>query len=427
MSSSSQDATCSVEPGNAQDVGIILQILGNTSTPFAVKGGGHASNPGFSSTTGIQISMSRFSGVTYDSESGTATIGTGLIWDDVYRALEPYGVNVVGGRVTGVGVGGFTLGGGYSFLTNQYGLTIDSAQAFEVVLPNGTVVNATASSNPDLFWAVKVGFNNFGIITQFTLKAFPQGEVWGGLIIALGQVEAVKAATANFYANVTDPKAAIITSFNYDLGLIITEVSMFYDGPTPPDGIFDEFLAIPAVDQDISTRSFLSLILSAPSNITYGTRGLFHTVSLQEITPDILDVVANETEFWSSTLALDVPGLFISYDVEPFLSTILSHGSDSAWPPSRTQAILPLNIYFSYWFETSDAQIYQVMQTSSAYITQMAEEQGQEIADIMLYPNYAIYDTTLADMYGDNVAKLQVLHKQYDPDNVMGLCGGWKF
>ncbi|OSX58402.1 hypothetical protein POSPLADRAFT_1153981 [Postia placenta MAD-698-R-SB12] len=102
ISSSEENATCSVEPGTPEDVGII------------VKGGGHASNPGFSSTAGVQVAMARFNGVTYNSDSQTVDIGTGLIWDDVYSALEPYDVNVVGGRVTGVGVAGFTLGGGKS-------------------------------------------------------------------------------------------------------------------------------------------------------------------------------------------------------------------------------------------------------------------------------------------------------------------------
>jgi hypothetical protein len=77
-----------------------------------VKGGGHTTNPGFSSTVGVQVAMSRFSEVVYDSTTQTATIGAGLTWDNVYAALEPYGVNVVGGRVPGVGVAGFTLGGG---------------------------------------------------------------------------------------------------------------------------------------------------------------------------------------------------------------------------------------------------------------------------------------------------------------------------
>lgn len=77
-----------------------------------VKGGGHTANPGFSSTPGVHISMSRFSEVTYDPGSQTATVGAGLIWDDVYAALAPHNVNVLGARVTGIGVAGFTLGGG---------------------------------------------------------------------------------------------------------------------------------------------------------------------------------------------------------------------------------------------------------------------------------------------------------------------------
>ena len=105
--------------------------------------------------------MRRFNNVTYSASTGIATIGAGLIWDDVYAALEQYNVNVVGARATGVGVAGFILGGGaysncpifpavsliidigYSFLTNQYGLAVDTVQAFELVLPNGTVTLVT--------------------------------------------------------------------------------------------------------------------------------------------------------------------------------------------------------------------------------------------------------------------------------------------
>lgn len=427
MSSSSQNAVCSVEPGITEDVGVVLQILGQTQTSFAIKGGGHASNPGFSSTAGIQITMARFNGVTYNADAQTASIGTGLVWDDVYAALEPYGVSVVGGRVTGVGVGGFTLGGGFSFLSNQHGLTIDTVTAFELVLPNGTVATVTDTVNPDLFFALKGGFNNFGIVTQFTLKTYTQGPVWGGLIITLGEFDALAAATANFYANVTDPKAAIITSFNYDLGASIGEVSMFYDGPTPPDGIFDEFLAIPAITQDISTRSYHSLILSAPSNITYGLRGYFHTVSLLEITPSYIGAVVNETNFWMSTLALEVPSLFISYDVEPFLPSVFTHGSDSAWPPSRAQALLPMNIYFAWSLPDQDALMHQAMLDSAGYLTQVAVSGGQDVGNVSLYPNYAIYDASIPRMYGDNLLALQTIKAQVDPENVMGLTGGWKF
>jgi FAD/FMN-containing dehydrogenase len=89
-----------------------LKAVGRSRTPFAIKGGGHSTNQGFSSTTGVQIAMSRFRQIEYDPKLQSVVVGAGLIWDEVYGALEPLNVTVVGGRVIGIGVAGFTLGGG---------------------------------------------------------------------------------------------------------------------------------------------------------------------------------------------------------------------------------------------------------------------------------------------------------------------------
>jgi len=88
-----------------------LYILGSTRTPFAVKGGGYTPNPGFSSTMGVQISMTRFKDINVDPAAGTVEVGAGRTWDQVYAALEPYGITVVGARTPGVAVAGCTLGG----------------------------------------------------------------------------------------------------------------------------------------------------------------------------------------------------------------------------------------------------------------------------------------------------------------------------
>ncbi|KAI0271872.1 hypothetical protein BGY98DRAFT_186577 [Russula aff. rugulosa BPL654] len=151
-SASSSDASvCSVEPGSTEDVSKILCILGSTRTPFAVKGGGHATNPMFSSTGGVQIALSRFNKTNVNVIPGTVEVGAGLTWDQVYAVLEPAGLNVVGGRVPGVGVAGLTLGGGYSYHTNQYGLSLDNVAGFELVLSNGTVMDVT-SKDDDLWF-----------------------------------------------------------------------------------------------------------------------------------------------------------------------------------------------------------------------------------------------------------------------------------
>ncbi|KAJ8590729.1 FAD-binding domain-containing protein [Rhizopogon salebrosus TDB-379] len=427
-SSSTQIAGCSFEPETSLDVGIALQILGKNRTPFAVKGGGHASNPGFSSTSGVQIAMSRFSDVTYDYVSQTATIGAGLIWDDVYAALEPYGVNVAGGRVSGVGVAGFILGGGYSWLTNQYGLAIDTVQSFELVMPCGTVKNVTATSDPDLFFGLRGGFNNFGIVTRFTLKAFPQPQVWGGLITyTSNELDRVNQATANFAANNTDPRAQIITTYNCILGL--TEVSelLFYNGPSPPEGILDEFLAIPHLTKDVHTRSFSSLVRSFHANATENSRAIFNTVSVLDYPVWLLEAVVNESVFWGKSLEHS-SAWFISYDVEPFLPSVFDHSSTpSAYPPNRDRALLPLNIYFAWIHGSSDGIMQEAARDSAAHLRQLAIAGGQDVADAASYSNYAIFDTPLGRIYGDNVPRLQAIKAAVDPTNVMGLAGGFKF
>ena len=122
--------------------------------------------------------MSRFKDIVLNEEEGTVEIGAGLTWTEVYSYLIPKGLNVVGGRVDGVGVGGFTLGGGtypsslsahasqrytrvtgYSWKTNQYGLTIDTVTAFELVLPNGHLRTVT-EKDEDLWFALKVCLNS---------------------------------------------------------------------------------------------------------------------------------------------------------------------------------------------------------------------------------------------------------------------------
>jgi FAD/FMN-containing dehydrogenase len=131
---------------------------------YKVQSGGHTTNPGWSSTKGVHISLNSLRSINYNSASQTVEVGTGLRWEEVYAALEPSGVTVVGGRVRGVGVGGFTLGGGYSWKTNQYGLTIDTVTAFELVTPLGRVVKVTQQSDPALFSGLKVSSAYFVIL-----------------------------------------------------------------------------------------------------------------------------------------------------------------------------------------------------------------------------------------------------------------------
>ncbi|KAK0499166.1 FAD-binding domain-containing protein [Armillaria luteobubalina] len=419
--SSSQASKCSVEPGSAEDIGIILGILGETRTPFGVKGGGRASNQGFSSTTGVQIAITRFNKVTYDPAIQTVVIGAGNIWDDVYEVLNAQGVNVVGGRVSGIGVAGLTLGGGYSWLSNQYGLALDNVVAYELVVPNGTVVNVTEKNDPDLFFSLKGGGNNYGIVTQFTLNVYPQGAIWGGVAAYnASYISAFAAASVKFCSEVTDPKAEMLIIYGYNSGQVSLSTQMFYDGSTPPDGIFDNFLAIPTLTQDLTTRSFSDLIHStfAIINASTGLRTVYNHIPMLKYSESSIDGVIDEVNFWGPTLSAH--GGSIAYAIEPFLPNLLSHAptGSSAYPSSRDHVAFPTNLNFQWTSEREDGVFHDAARQS-------AKRLGAEGESI--YPNYAIYGTPVVDMFGEEgVKRMEATRERVDPHGVMLLAGGFK-
>ena len=137
-------------------------------------------------------------------------------------------------------------------------------------------------------------------------------------------------------------------------------------------------------------------------------------------------VLTSLSQFWGNALASK--GGLVGYSVEPFLSSILSHNDNpTAYPPTRDKVYLPLNLYFGWTDAAFDNDFYEAIQQSAARIRTAGIEDGQDIAGAPSYPNYAIFDTPLRDMYGDNVDKLRLLTESVDPFGVMALAGGFKF
>ena len=165
--------------------------------------------------------MARFNQTSFNRTTGTAKVGPGQRSEEVYQALEPFNVTIAAGRVAGVGIGGFTLGGGYSWVTNQVGVSCDTVVEFEVALPTGKVVTATNTSNADLFFGLKGGGNNFGIVTAITYKVLEQPAVWGGLVVVNGDanVTSLSEAISHFQDTNTDPKAVIGVTYGFDPSL----------------------------------------------------------------------------------------------------------------------------------------------------------------------------------------------------------------
>ena len=294
------------------------------------------------------------------------------------------------------------------------------------MLPDGTLTTASASQNPDLFWAIKGGGNKFGIIYNFRLKTVPQGLVYGGLrTYTADQLDALANATLAFSDNSKDPKAQILPTFNSILGAPGAILLAFYDGPDAPITAFAEFdkSEVRAFTDDWKTRSLLDLVKSAPSDLQGGQRGAFHTVSLEKYSKPLLDLILSELKYYGSQSVLH-SGTLISYDVEPFLP-YSQYAQEAAWP-HKTNA-LPLNLYFAWTNPLEDDFWTKAIKASAAKITAQARSEGQNLDDLYLYPNYAIAGTPSDQLYGPNLGRLSQLKKQFDPQDVMGLTTYFAF
>jgi len=147
---------------------------------LAVRGGGH-NGPGLGSCDGgLVIDLSRMKGVRVNPAGHTADVAGGAVWGEVDHATHPFGCAVPAGFISTTGVGGLTLGGGIGYLTRKYGLTIDNLHSVDMVLADGSFVRANEKEHEDLFWAVRGGGGNFGVVTNFTFRLRPAGVVSAG-------------------------------------------------------------------------------------------------------------------------------------------------------------------------------------------------------------------------------------------------------
>jgi FAD/FMN-containing dehydrogenase len=163
-----------------------------------------------------------------------------------------------------VGVGGYLLQGGISFLSAQEGLAADSIVGWETVMANGSIVNVDAASRPDLAQAMRGSGSQFGIVTKYTIKPHHIGQVYGGFCLYdESQDDKIHAALHEFVASgAHDPKAAIIVSQLVAVGGSKSNIMYtFYDGPTPPtNGPFANFLKIPGIGCAPKSRSYADLV-----------------------------------------------------------------------------------------------------------------------------------------------------------------------
>jgi hypothetical protein len=162
------------------DVITAIKFARQNNIRVSVRGGGHNAGGLGVCDDGLVIDLSKIKYVHVDPAARTVRAGGGCTWGDVDHATHAFGLAVPSGIISTTGVGGLTLGGGLGHLTRQYGLTIDNLLAADIVLADGTFVVVSADENSDLFWAIRGGGGNFGVVTSFLFQAHPVHTVCAG-------------------------------------------------------------------------------------------------------------------------------------------------------------------------------------------------------------------------------------------------------
>jgi FAD/FMN-containing dehydrogenase len=180
-----------VRAADAADVARVVGIASATGLELAVRSGGHSGAGHGTTEGGILLDLSALKRIEVDLEGRTAWAEAGLTAGELTIALHAHGLAVGFGDTGSVGIGGITLGGGIGYLVRKHGLTIDSLLAADVVTAAGELVRADAASHPDLFWALRGGGGNFGVVTRFQFRLHEVGTILGGMLILPATAETV--------------------------------------------------------------------------------------------------------------------------------------------------------------------------------------------------------------------------------------------
>lgn len=169
-----------VRCANVADVISAVNFGRENRYKVAIRGGGHNAGGLGIVDDGLVIDLSLLKGIRVDPQTSTARVEGGCVWADVDHATHAFGLATPSGIIGSTGVGGLTLGGGLGHLTRQYGLTIDNLLEVDIVLADGRFVTANAQQHADLFWAIRGGGGNFGVVTSFLFQLHPVSTIYGG-------------------------------------------------------------------------------------------------------------------------------------------------------------------------------------------------------------------------------------------------------
>ncbi|TME12536.1 MAG: FAD-binding oxidoreductase [Chloroflexi bacterium] len=276
------------------DVVTTVQFARDHHLSVSVRSGGHSVSGSSVCDGGMVIDLSRMKGIWVDPAKQTAWAGAGLRLGEFVQATQAYGLATTTGTVGGTGLAGLTLGGGLGWFMGKYGLTIDNLLSVDLVTADGRVLRASASEHPDLFWGVRGGGGNFGIVTAFEFQLHPVGQVLAGKVVyPMERAREVLHFYREYTSTAPDELTAYASLVTTPGGLPVIAINLCYCGPIEEGECavspVRKFGA-PLVDL-IRPRSYLKLISQADAGAPVGRRYYEKASTLSDLSDEAIEAM----------------------------------------------------------------------------------------------------------------------------------------
>jgi FAD/FMN-containing dehydrogenase len=400
------------------DVVAAVDVARDAGLELAVRGGGHSASGHGTTDGGLVLDLSLMRRVRVDERSRTAPTDGGATWGDFNNATHAYGLATTGGIVSTTGVAGLTLGGGIGYLNRQHGLTIDNLLSAEVVTAEGQILRTSADEHPDLFWALRGGGGNFGVVTSFEFALHPVNDVYVGLFFYEPEVapdllrfyrEFIKEAPreyGGFPGFHRAPPLEFIPAVRHGDPMCVAVVH--WTGP------LDEGEKAMAPFRDLAPRVG-ELVTPMPYPALNGAFDVFFPKGIRSYWKgNFINDLTDEAITQHVSFGTRVPEITASVHLYPVNGAVHDVPAGQTAFPFR-DATFATVIVVAWSDPALDAERIQYVRDYYDATAPLSEEAG--------YVNFMSADdeSRVAQNYGPNYKRLKEIKHRYDPDNLFHL------
>ncbi|PVH75609.1 FAD-binding domain-containing protein [Cadophora sp. DSE1049] len=417
------EAAIIVFVSSEEDVGTALKYAQEWDLEVVISCGRHSYYGASSTSGGLVIDLRKLKKVEIDVEGMSITAGGGCQAVDLETPLQELGLSVVMGAANDTGIGGLTLGGGSGFLTGQYGLVIDNLLSARVVLANGRVLEASEEKNPDLFWGIRGGGSNFGVVTEFKYRVHRQGDVFFGPIVYTPDKTSAIQSLAPRLQQIVDSssgKLAIFIAFARiaPMPSINPLILVFYDGPeSAARSLLSPVYDLGPIADKACMKKYAECTMDSPEILGPETHRFYSTSSVSlpvgwdgELVGGVVEDVGAFLEKWGdvvrpSKVAVEIRSYEVSGRVRPDATALWARDKGS---------VCMLNVQYdgSVGREVMREEVVRLTEGLRGRISEGGKGGGHS------NPNFAVGGEGVEKVFGENLGRLREVKRRYDPEGV---------